>query len=509
MSRDWPLILSAGFALIWIFHRASVQSITLDEANTFLRWVAPNSPSHWEPNSNNHVLNSGLIRLSIWLFGLGHITMRLPALLGGALYIVANSRLCTLVAKRGLLRWAMFVCLVYNPFIMDYLVASRGYGLALGFLSLAVYLFASTLIEEQGQADGSKARWRAAGISTCVGLSICASFPFAYASGFLLLVAVSLAGISWAARERGVLGLGRLVGAHLFPAAVVLLVLAGSALTQFRRDELTWGSDSLAVSWKDIREASFLELNPYLVNPLLANILDAFKDRVLQAMAAFGTGYIILLLAARRHLGTSPARPRLMLAGSLTLVLVLTVLACWLQFKLMGIPLPLERTSIFVVPLATVLVGAAVAALPFGSPAPFRTMALAVRGVGIAVLSISGVFFIGEIRDSHFREWKEGADVRAAFPVILDLCSRLGVRQVASDPDRTSGLKFYRAANKAEDQVEFVYSEVMPADKTIYVMLENRYGEFMRKENLQVAWRGPGTPLVVLIRPKPSGAGGR
>ncbi len=226
-------------------------------------------------------------------------------------------------------------------------------------------------------------------------------------------------------------------------------------------------------------------------------------------MAAFGTGYIILLLAARRHLGTSPARPRLMLAGSLTLVLVLTVLACWFQFKLMGIPLPLERTSIFVVPLATVLVGAAVAALPFGSPAPFRTMALAVRALGIAVLSISGVFFIGEIRDSYFREWKEGADVRAAFPVILDLCSRLGVRQVASDPDLTSSLNFYRAAYRAEDQVEFVYSEVMPSDKAIYVILEDRYGEFMRKENLPIAWRGPGTPMVVLIRPKQSGAGGR
>lgn len=108
MSRDWPLILSAGFALIWIFHRAWVQSITLDEANTFLLWVAPNSPSHWEPNSNNHVLNSTLIRLFVWFFGLSHLTMRLPALLGGALYIFANGRLCALLAKRGLLRWALF-----------------------------------------------------------------------------------------------------------------------------------------------------------------------------------------------------------------------------------------------------------------------------------------------------------------------------------------------------------------------------------------------------------------
>src|SRR5712691_12020703 len=80
MWRNWSLILTACFALIWIFHRAIVQSITLDEANTFLRWVAPDSPAHWEPHSNNHVLNSTLMRLCIWLLGLSQMAVRAPAL---------------------------------------------------------------------------------------------------------------------------------------------------------------------------------------------------------------------------------------------------------------------------------------------------------------------------------------------------------------------------------------------------------------------------------------------
>jgi hypothetical protein len=78
------LILTAGFALIWIVHRAMVQAITLDEANTFRYWVAPDSPTHWVPHANNHVLNSMLMRLFIWLFGLSHLTIRAPALLGGS-----------------------------------------------------------------------------------------------------------------------------------------------------------------------------------------------------------------------------------------------------------------------------------------------------------------------------------------------------------------------------------------------------------------------------------------
>ena len=183
------------------------------------------------------------------------------------------------------------------------------------------------------------------------------------------------------------------------------------------------------------------------------------------------------------------------------------MLACWLQFELKGIPLPLERTSIFVVPLATVAVGAAVSALPFNRVAAHRSMARAVRALGIAILSLASFYFAGELRDSYFRLWKEGADVRAAFSVILDLCRRSGVREVASDPNLTSSLNFYRVAYKANDIDEFPYSEAMPANKFVYVVLESRYGNVMSKEGLRAAWRGQVSDLVVLVRPEVPGIG--
>jgi hypothetical protein len=298
-----------------------------------------------------------------------------------------------------------------------------------------------------------------------------------------------------------VLDLVRLTAAYSFPAVVILVVLAGSALTRFPRDQLFWGSDSLLESWKDIREASFLELNPHLVNPLLASFLDVFKRHLFRALAAFGTGYIILLFIARRQLRESHAKSRLLLAASLALVLALTVLAHWLQFKLMKIPLPLERTSIFVVPLATALVGAVLSVVHFNRVAPFNRMARAVRGFGIAILLISGFYFVGELRDSYFREWREGAEVKAAFPVVLDLCRRAGVREVASDLNLTSSFNFYRAAYKANEIDELPNFDTMPPNKPIYVVLESRYGDFIRTEGLQVAWRGSISDLVVLVRP--------
>ncbi len=500
MWRNWSLILTACFALIWIFHRAFVQSITLDEANTFLRWVAPDSPAHWEPHSNNHVLNSTLMRLCIWLLGLSQMAVRAPALLGGILYILGAFRLCMLLASARVIRWALFVCFVYNPFIMDYLVAARGYGLALGFLSLAVYLFARTLLRDGEELSEREILNRAIAISACVALSICANFTFAYASGFLLLAAGSLAGIPWIKQKRGVLALLRLTAACSFPAIVILVVLAGSALTRFPRDQLFWGTDSLLESWKDIREASFSELNPYLVNPLLASFLDVFKRYLFRALAAFGSGYIVLLFVARRRLRESRARSRLLLAGSLTMVLALTVLAHWLQFKLKNIPLPLERTSIFVVPLATALVGASLSVALFDRVSPFNRMARAVRGLGLTILLITGFYFVGELRDSYFREWRDCAEVKAAFPVVVDLCRRAGVREVPSDPNLTSSFNFYRVVYRVTDIDEFRSCETMPPDKSIYVVLESRYGEFMRTKGLQVAWRG--TFLVVLVRPE-------
>src|SRR5271165_4913848 len=92
----FPFILPATalFALLWAVARACVQSITIDEADTYLVWVARHDPSHWSPASNNHILNSLLMRFFTAVFGPFHLTVRAPALLGAALYIAAAYLLC-------------------------------------------------------------------------------------------------------------------------------------------------------------------------------------------------------------------------------------------------------------------------------------------------------------------------------------------------------------------------------------------------------------------------------
>ena len=490
----WPLIIAGCFAVLWIVHRALVQSITLDEADTFHHWVATALPSHWESHSNNHVLNSTLMRVSIWLFGLGHFAVRAPALLGGLVYIYAASRLCLLLASGRAFTCVLFLCLVYNPFIMDYLVAARGYGLALGFLSLGLYLLAEMIKEPSAQ--------RLAGISACAGLAICANFSFAFASTFLLLVAGVPPCLALFSRTNRLHSWARLLAAWTLPACASVLVLAGAALTRFPRDQLFWGTHTWAETWQDIREASFVELNPQIINPLLATLFHAFDGQLLRAIAVCVILYLFLLFISMYYQPAEViARYRLWFAAGLTSILALTISAHWLQLKFLRIPLPFERTSVFFVPLVTALVGTVLSIVPANS------LQRAVRGVGFTLLTITGLYFVGELRDSYFREWRIGADVQAAFPTVVDVCRRTGVHAVVTDWNLVSSFNFYRLLYKTNNLDELSINDKMPAGRPIYVLQESMYTDFIRQEGLQAVWHGSASDLLVLIRPGTPGTG--
>jgi uncharacterized membrane protein len=171
--------------MAWIVHRAQVQAITLDEAHTFLHWVHPEGPTQWLPHSNNHVLNSALMKVSAFLFGISPLALRVPALLGGLIYICASVSICWQVARSGLGRNLMFVCLVFNPFVMDYLVVARGYGLSIGFLAVVQAVLIRVVM------DGGSVRLGVLA-SLAAGLAFCANFASAFAVGLHMVAVVVL-----------------------------------------------------------------------------------------------------------------------------------------------------------------------------------------------------------------------------------------------------------------------------------------------------------------------------
>ena len=210
-----PLVLTgtAVFAFLWVVARACVQSITIDEADTYLAYVLRAGPSHWEAGSNNHVLNSALARLFTMVFGANAFTLRVPALLGAALYIASVYCLARLISQRPVFRWSFFVCLVYSPFLMDYLVAARGYSLAAGFLMCALALAGHHQTLDEA-ARAARLQRTAAWISVCLSLSVCANFAF----GIIDVAGGNAAGVLAAAQPAGwfAQGPGLFYGAGFF-----------------------------------------------------------------------------------------------------------------------------------------------------------------------------------------------------------------------------------------------------------------------------------------------------
>jgi hypothetical protein len=145
MLRRAAQILLAAIFVVSVY-RAITQSIGCDEAVTFQLYIAgPASAMFQHFDANHHFLNTLLMRLTTGLFGLSEFSMRLPALSGAALYLTAVYRVAGLAFGEG---WTILLAvagLSLNPLLMDFMVAARRYGIALGLWMWALALLLGAL----------------------------------------------------------------------------------------------------------------------------------------------------------------------------------------------------------------------------------------------------------------------------------------------------------------------------------------------------------------------------
>jgi hypothetical protein len=121
-------------------YRAATQSIAHDEALSWQLYLAgPASMIFHYYDPNNHFLATVLFRISTTFFGDSEFAMRLPTLLAGAWFFWTVFRLCGLVLGEGWLFFLGCAALTLNPILLDFLVAARGYGLAVAALFWALY----------------------------------------------------------------------------------------------------------------------------------------------------------------------------------------------------------------------------------------------------------------------------------------------------------------------------------------------------------------------------------
>src|SRR5262249_13016919 len=128
----------------WSVFRAATQSVTPGEAWNYDRFIGP----HWNESlgqfdTNNHILNTILVRISTARIHLTEFSLRMPSLLFGALYLWAAYRISRRWFGSGRMFLAVLGILSLNPLILDAMSEARGYGMALSCWMWTLELVAS------------------------------------------------------------------------------------------------------------------------------------------------------------------------------------------------------------------------------------------------------------------------------------------------------------------------------------------------------------------------------
>lgn len=414
------VMCAAGAALLALLfalniRRALNQSITADEAFTYNHFVGGDQLiQHYD--ANNHVLYTLLAKASLAVFGLSEFTLRLPSLLGGLLYLYMVYRLSRYLFGESWLFLLSVASLSLNPFVLDFLSAARGYGLALAFFLWAFY---ETLRYIEHSRDpsmvqsGKRILHRAA---VALALSLAANLTLAFAIAALVLVLLMvLAGDG--ALSGGRAAFTRQVSPVLrrlcLPALGLALALLAWPLRTVSRDSFYFGANTLRETLQGLMYHSFFHSQdattqrlPYLLWDIAVWFIPAFFLFTVVICVVSGRNWV-----RRRSFYLLERQDRLVfLTGGTMLAALLSIVGAHYVF---GVRYPLNRTSLFWVPLFTVTCVAAVAAL--------ETRRAAFVFVGLpcaAYLAISVVQFARQIDATYYNEWRYDAGTKRIVNLI-------------------------------------------------------------------------------------------
>jgi hypothetical protein len=477
-------MIVALFAIVWAVIRAYVQSITMDEADTYFWYVAKSDL--WYPFSNNHVLNSILMWIFTRAFGISSLAFRGPALLGAVLFVGACFALCRTITDRFSIQLPLFICLTYNPFVFDYMVAARGYGLADAFLLAAITVVVVHVVK--GRLSQRQA---CAWASLALGLSFTANFSFAFVD-----LAAFLAVTTWAIRQHGEESVVRMLAYCALPGLLVAILVCGYPLAHWKKDDLIWGVHSLGEMGQSLLDSSLYRLDPQFRETAWYKTADFLGPFLPPLLGILCLGQLVVTTLDGSWAHDKRNRWLGSFAAALAAIVALSVLLHWLAFRFESLLLPVGRTGLFLVPLSTLLAGTIAAA-------PARTVVSRWLRIGItAVFCCLACYFVLCLRLSYFREYQWDADAKTVYSVLARYNHAYGIKDVGMAGLFFPALNYYRISSKKETLSEFILeSAIPPPGKSIYVLSESVNHDFIEKEKLAIVYRGHFTDVVVAVRP--------
>lgn len=471
-------ILKCYLAALWVvcLYRAITQSIVHDEALTYELYVAaPFSRMFSYYDANHHFLNTLLMRLSVALFGVSEWSVRLPALAAAGLYFAAVSQIGMKLFRTTPASLVAVALLTLNPFVLDFMVAARGYGMALALFTYALVM----LISFARETDPSVSRraWLVqAGIA--LALAVAANLVFAVPVVVLAAIAVLLLrpkrGIAAPAvdtrpvskkklKKRAPASLRKPVPNLVYRyfltslVAVGLLFFMAAPLDQARSSNFYVGASSASESLRSFASASlahggFLRTS-HSVNLGIEAVAFLIAPIILIGALVLGIrrGDALLLFTAGAGVGSA--------------------IILFLAHVLFNVPYPIDRTAIYFL----VLVPLCIAGLANCGIALAR-----VRGVSTVLLyglSLALVLqFALQFNVRSFLTWEYDADTRE----IVDHLAQVANRQL---PDSVSvgaswqlepSLNFYRDKERLTWMRPVERGSLAPGAKFYVIMAMDR-----------------------------------
>ena len=468
--------------MTWAIIRARVQAMTVDESSTAVNFILPANPTYFAAHANNHVLHSMLARMFVTLFGASQFTVRGGALVGAALFIFASYAISRLITEDFLLQTALFLCLVFNPLMFDFLVAARGYGLASGFLLCGMTWVAYAKRQRSGLT--LSVGMACAGASVFLALSFMSNFSFGLVDAAVIVLLFLWISAGFSLKLRGLLAV-----LCFGPGFLLTAGLVGRVLLAWPRSQLNYGAQSLKETWRSVINPSFYALNRFWADLLFVDV----PGLVLPLILAFALWRLRLVVENRRWLQEDEhARWLLDLAAISAGAVIVSVAAHWIAFRLAGIPLPRERTAIYIVFLIPLSVGA-LAAVPIAT----RTGVTSRRGLAI-LLAVIGAHFLLSLRMSYFDSWKWDADTDKVYSALAHYNHACGLRDVSVNWHYDAALNFYRVISRKEDFPQFAGSSLDAPPADAYVLYAPYESQIVAERGLRVVAAWPSGAILAL-----------
>jgi hypothetical protein len=464
-------------AFLYCSIRAYLLSITHDEALTYLIHT---SGSFYEiffhslpMSSNNHLLNTVLIKILVNIFGLSAFVIRIPALIGCGLFLWGTFKILQLFLKEHLLLIGLCL-LTFNPFMLDFFSLARGYSLAMGFLAFGIY-FALKAVSQYDSKDYIK---NMAITSIMLSLSVLSNLVFVifYLSTMSIFTLMGLKHLTGLIKQKQPGNLIRkqffkIIFLPIIPGALFLLtVYTLPALNLTRKKELYFGGTS--GFWEDT-VTSLITATLYGKNYFNGNIIFAAKLLIVTTLA--GTILIILYKLIKRSALKIEDNYLFFITASLLLCSTIIIL----MHALFDVKYVIERTALFFVPLWMILL------LILWAQARRIQKEIARRALNslFCFLTIIMAFhFFNTANITHYHIWKYDASTKEMMDHIIELNEGNALYsnsiRIGADWLFEPGINFYRAQHKLgwlaqttrvspDDNFDYYYLFINPANKEL------------------------------------------